>query len=161
MNTDPDKTSASTALNTLSEQTLQTIARHQRRLKWLTSIAVAFWALAIVGTVGVLVCYSMFVAPKERQIMADYGAHGRLMIPPTVEPSPESPTRADRALGVNFTMIYVITKGILIVSISVVVLSLGTLATLILTISSRRVTLQQINHSLSQISQQLRELKAT
>jgi hypothetical protein len=160
MNTNRDNISDPTVLSAASDQALQTIARHQRRLKWLTITAIAFWALAVLGTIGVLVCYSMFVAPKERQIMADYGTHGRL-VSHSAEPSPESPTSADRALGVNFTMTYVITKGILIVATSVVVLSLGTLATLILTISSRRVTLQQINHSLAQISEQLRELKGS
>jgi hypothetical protein len=160
MNTNHDKTSGSATLDAADEQALQTIARHQRRLKWLTITAIAFWALAVLGSIGVLVCYSLFVAPKERQIMADYGSHGHL-VSRSANPSPESSSSADRALGVNFTMTYVATKGILIVAISVVVLSLGTLATLILTISSRRVTLQQINHSLAQISQQLRELKGS
>jgi hypothetical protein len=155
MNANHDNPSDAVAVSAANEQTLRTISRHQRRLKWLTGAAIAFWALAVLGTIGVLVSYAMFVAPKERQIMADYGARGRLAIPDSAEP----PTHADRALGVNFTMTYVITKGILIVAISVVVLSLGTLATLILTISSRRVTLQQINYSLAQISEQLRELK--
>jgi hypothetical protein len=160
MNANHDKASGSAPLNVSNEQTLQTIARHQRRLKWLTGAAIAFWTLAVLGTIGVLVFYTMYVAPKERQIMADYSARGRLVSHPT-EPSPESATRTDRALGVNFTMTYVMTKGILVVAISVVVLSLGTLATLILTISSRRATLQQINYSLAQISQQLRELKGS
>jgi hypothetical protein len=160
MNANHDKTSSSTQLSATNEQSLQAIARHQRRLKWLTGTAIAFWALAVFGTIGVLICYELFVAPKERQIMADYATHGRI-VSHSGEPSPEPPTQADRALGVNFTMTYVITKGILVVAISVVVLSLGTLATLILTISSRRATLQQINHSLAQISQQLRELKGT
>jgi ABC-type Mn2+/Zn2+ transport system permease subunit len=158
MNTNHDNISAPTPLSAADEHALQTIGRHQRRLKWLTITAIAFWALAVFGTIGVLVCYSLFVAPKERQIMADYGMHGRL-VSRSAPPSSEPPTNADRALGVNFTMTYVVTKGILIVAISVVVLSLGTLATLILTIFSRRVTLQQINHSLAQISQQLRELR--
>ncbi|HET6409530.1 MAG TPA: hypothetical protein VFG14_16710 [Chthoniobacteraceae bacterium] len=135
---------------------LQTIAVQQRRLKWLTATAIALWILAVLGTVGVLVCYTMFVAPKEKQLMKDFGSGGRFYVADhSADPSPNT----NRALNVNFVMTYVATKGILILAISVVVLSLGTLATLILTISSRRVTLRQINHSLAQISEQLRELK--
>jgi hypothetical protein len=159
MNANQDQTPESNALSAAENHALQTIARHHHRLRWLTGAAISFWALAVFGTVGVLVCYAMFIAPKERQIMAEYGAHGRLAIPSPGEPSPATPTAADRALGVNFTMTYVITKGILIVAVSVVILSLGTLATLIVTVFSRRVTLQQINHSLTQISEQLQELK--
>jgi hypothetical protein len=159
MNT--DKNSDSTSPASPDELALQSIARHQRRLKWLTAAAVVFWALAVIGTVGVLTSYAMFVAPKERQIMNEYGARGRLSIPSDSEPQPTAPTHADKALGVNFTMTYVITKGILIVAVCVAILSLGTLATLLLTIFNRRITLRQINHSLAQISQQLKELKGT
>jgi hypothetical protein len=157
MKTNRNKTSDPGSIDAASEHTLQTIARHQRRLKWLTGAAIAFWALAVVGSIGVLVSYTQIIAPKERQIMADFGTGGRFAAPQI----PESEVHANRVAGINFTMTYVITKGILIVAISVAVLSLGTLATLVLTISSRRVTLQQINHSLAQISDQLRELKST
>lgn len=159
MNTDQNRNSDPTPPSAADELALQNITRYQRRLKWLTGTAIAFWAIAVLGTVGVLVCYSIFIAPKERQIMAEYGTHGRLAIPSSAASSSEPPTHADRALGVNFTMTYAITKGILVVTVSVAILSLGTLATLLLTIFNRRVTLRQINHSLAQISQQLKELK--
>ena len=138
------------------DNALLAIARQQRRLKWLTITAITFWVLALVGTIGVLVCYSLYVAPKEKQLMRDFGAGGRFA---AAELPKEPSLDARHALGLSFVMTYVATKGILIVAISVVVLSLATLATLILAISSRRVTLRQINHSLTQISDQLRELK--
>ena len=154
----PDSHNTSPA-DPASERALHEIARHQRRLKWLTAAAVTFWLLAVIGTVGTLVCYAVFVAPKERQIHNDYSAHRSLVIPESAARL-EGTTPADHALGVNFTMTQVVTKGVIIIAISVVILSLGTMATLLVTIFNRRVTLSQINHSLAQISQQLRELKA-
>ena len=136
---------------------MNSIATHQRRLKWLTMAAVAFWALAVLGTAGVLIGYSLFISPKEEQMFADYGTHGRIW--PDRRSPAEAPTSTDRAVWINATMTYVVTKGILIVALSVVVLSCGTLATLLLVIFNRRVTLRQINHSLAQISAQLKELQ--
>jgi hypothetical protein len=113
----------------------------------------------------VLICHALFVAPKEQQIMADYGTYGRLPIRSAAAPPPpgqtlEPPTRADRATGVNFTMTYVVTRGVLLVAVSVLILSGGTLATLLLVIFNRRVTLRQISYSLAQISRQLEQLQA-
>jgi hypothetical protein len=142
-------------------QVLQRLAIHQRRLKWLTGVAVSFWAFAVVGAAAVLVLHSLFLWPKEQQIMSDYGMYGRLADRSAgiqAQP-PEPPSSTDRALGVNFNMTYVVTRGVLLVAISVLILSGGTLATLLLVIFNRRVTLRQISYSLAQISRQLEELQ--
>jgi len=143
------------------DQVLQKLAIHQRRLKWLTGAAVSLWAAAVLGATAVLVLHGWFVWPKEKQIMADYGMYGRLpdRTAGAQAQTTEPPTSADRALGVNFTMTYVVTRGVLLVAISVLILSGGTLATLLLVIFNRRVTLRQISHSLTQISRQLEELQ--
>jgi len=140
-------------------QILQRLAIHQRRLRWLTALAVSFWALAVVGAAAVLILHSIYLWPKEQQIMADYGTYGRLPIrvagtPPEAAP----PTQTDRALGVSFNMTYVVVRGVLLVAASVLVLAGGTLTTLLLVIFNRRVTLRQISFSLAQISRQLEEL---
>ena len=160
MNPNPAETSAANSVTSGDQQVLKTLATHQRRLKWLTIVAVTFWALAVIGTVAVLVGYSLFVAPKEQQILSDYGTHGRLLTDRSELPGrTEPPTSTDKAVGVNFSMTYVVTKGLLVVAFSVVILSCGTLATLILVVFNRRVTLRQINYSLAQISAQLKELQ--
>ena len=148
------------------EKVLHKLAIHQRRLKWLTGIAVGFWVLAVLSAAIVLICYTVFLAPKEQQVMADYGMYGRLADRGTgtstaaknAQPM-EPANHTDKALGVNFTMTYVVTKGVLAVAVSILILSGGTLATLLLVIFNRRVTLRQINYSLTQISRQLEELQ--
>jgi hypothetical protein len=159
MNTNPDESSSTASLTATDHHVLRTIQTQQQRLKWLTGIAAGFWVLAVIASVGVLICYSVFYAPKERQILSDYGTYGHLRMTQNAASEETSSSSADKALGLQFTMTYVVTKGILLVAVSVVILSCGTLATLLLVILNRRVTLQQINHSLAQISQQLRELQ--
>ena len=51
------------------ERLLRLLRGQQRRLGWLTAIAVGFWTLAVVASVGVLICFAVFYAPKEKQIM--------------------------------------------------------------------------------------------
>jgi hypothetical protein len=140
------------------EQVMQTLARQQRLLKWLTGLAIAFWAFAVIGASTVLICYNMFIWPKEQKILSEYGSSGRLLTSMPNDP-PESAAGAHRALGVSFNMSYVITKGVLAVTVCVIILSCGTLATLLVVIFNRRVTLRQINHSLAQISEQLKQLQ--
>ena len=166
MNSKPTETSAATSTAMTDEQIMDTLHRQQRRLKWLTGIAVAFWTLAVLTSAGVLAFYSVFYAPKEKQIIADYETFGHLRdsspLMPNGEPAANRPpTAAEKALGVQFTMSYVMTKVLLIVALSVIILSCGTLATLLLVIFNRRVTLRQINHSLAQISRQLKALQDT
>jgi hypothetical protein len=151
-------------LNPTDERMMQTLRRQGVGLKWLTGAAIAFWTLAVLGTVGVLVCYSIFYAPKEKQMFRDYNTYGHLT---HYTNSPDSaagslaagPATPEQALGVHFTMNYVATKAILVVTVSVLILSAGTLSTLVLVIMNRRVTLKQINHSLVQISEQLKQLQ--
>jgi len=161
MNSNPTES----PLTMTDQQVVETVHRQQQRLKWLTAIALALWSLAVLTSVGVLAGYWFFYAPKERQIMSEYGAYGHLRDSNPVANGEASadrpPTLAEKALGVQFTMSYVMTKALLIVAVSVVILSCGTLATLMLVIFNRRVTLRQINHSLAQISQQLKALEAT
>ena len=162
MNSKPNETSPSSSLGGTDQEIMQTLHRHQRRLKWLIAVAVAFWSLAVIASVGVLLSYSLLYAPKEKQIMNDYGTLGRLRdsgerVPPGEPAQARAPTTEEKALGLHFTMNYIVTKGILIVAASVLILSGGTLATLLLVIFNRRVTLRQINHSLAQISRQLKE----
>jgi len=155
----------SNELNPTDERMMQTLRRQSRGLKWLTGVAIAFWTLAVLGTVGVLVCYSIFYAPKEKQMFRDYNTYGHLThytnsTDPTAGSLPAGPATPEQALGVHFTMNYVATKAILVVAVSVIILSAGTLTTLLLVILNRRVTLKQINYSLAQISEQLKQLQA-
>ena len=143
---------------------MQTLRQQARGLKWLTGAAIAFWTLAVLGTVGVLVCYSVFYAPKEKQMFRDYHTYGHLThytnaTDRAAGSLPAGPATAEQALGVHFTMNYVATKAILVVAVSVIILSAGTLTTLLLVIFNRRVTLKQINYSLAQISEQLKQLQ--
>jgi hypothetical protein len=166
MNSNPSETSAAASPSMSDQQVMDTLRRQQRRLKWLTGTAVALWCLAVVASVGVLVSYSVFYAPKERQIISDYQTYGHLRDRKPagggVEEAPNRPpTPEEKALGLHFTMSYVMTKAILIVALSVFILSCGTLATLLLVIFNRRVTLKQINHSLAQISEQLKALQGS
>jgi hypothetical protein len=156
----------SNELNPTDEQVMQTLRRQTRGLRWLTAVAIAFWTLAVLGTVGVLVFYSIFYAPKEKQMFRDYNTYGHLThytnsADPTAGSLPAGPATPEQALGVHFTMNYVATKAILVVAVSVIILSAGTLTTLLLVVLNRRVTLKQINHSLAQISEQLRQLQKT
>lgn len=147
------------------QQVMDTLHRQQRRLRWLTVTAVVLWSLAVLTSVGVLVFYSYFYAPKERQILDDYGIYGHVrersaQVTESETAASRPPTAAEKALGLQFTMSWVMTKVTLMLAWSVIILSGGTLATLLLVIFNRRVTLQQINHSLAQISQQLKALQA-
>ena len=166
MNPNPEP-SATPALSTSDQQVMDTLHRQQRRLRWLTVTAVVLWSLAVLTSVGVLVFYTYFYAPKVRQILDDYGAYGHLRersvqgTESEADAADRQPTLAEKALGLQFTMSYVMTKAILLIAVSVIILSCGTLATLLLVIFNRRVTLRQINHSLAQISQQLKALEAT
>ena len=145
--------------NPTGERVLQTLHGQQRRLRWLTAAGIAFWVFAIVTSVGVLAGYWWFYAPKERQVLADYGATGHLRVGTADATGDERSANIEKALRVHFIMNYVVTKGLLAVAISVVVLSCATLATLLLVILNRRVTLRQINHNLAQISEQLKVLQ--
>ena len=145
------------------ERVLQTLHGQQRRLRWLTAAGVAFWVLAVVISMGVLVGFYVFYAPKVRQMLADYGTVGHLRVganpPATDAASDQKFATIEKALAIHFTMNYVATKGLLAVAISVVILSCATLTTLLLVILNRRVTLRQINHTLAQISEQLKVLQ--
>ncbi|HMJ88623.1 MAG TPA: hypothetical protein VK530_02345 [Candidatus Acidoferrum sp.] len=149
---------------TSDERVLRGVRTQQRWLKALTALAVAFWVVAVIGGVGLLVCYSIFYEPKEKQIRADYERYGHLTHytytnSPTGRSVVTSAATPEQALGLHFTMNYVVTKGLLAVVITVIVLSCGTLTTLLVVVLNRKVTLKQINHSLAQISEQLRELQ--
>ena len=151
-------------LNSPDDRVMKALRANQRWLRTLTVAAVIFWSLAVIASVGVLVCYKIFYAPKEKQIFHDYEQHGHIRDTanaPAGDP-PRDPQTAtlEKALGIHFTMTWVLTKGILATAISVIVLSCGTLTTLLVVILNRRVTLRQINHSLAQISEQLKQLQA-
>ena len=166
MNPNPAEPSADHALTMTDQQVLDTLHRQQRRLRWLTTIAIALWSLAVLTSVGVLIFYAYFYAPKEKQIFSEYQTYGHLRdrSAPVTEGEPSAdrpPIPAEKALGLQFTMSYVMTKVVLVLAVSVIILSCGTLATLLLVIFNRRVTLRQINHSLAQISQQLKALQTT
>ena len=144
------------------DRVLQSLRNQQRWLRALTAAAVAFWVLAVVGGIGVFACYSIFYAPKEKQMLRDYEVYGQLRTPANGDPEHRNQPAmsTEKALALHFTMNYVMTKGLLVVAATVVVLSCGTLITLLLVVLNRRVTLRQINHSLAQISEQLRQLQA-
>ena len=89
--------------------------------------------LAVITSAGVLVCYSVFYAPKEKRMFAEYETFGHLR-DDAGSPAAESAkdpqfARIEKALGIHFTMSYVVAKGLLAVAISVVILSCATLAT--------------------------------
>ncbi|HTD67332.1 MAG TPA: hypothetical protein VK846_12460 [Candidatus Limnocylindria bacterium] len=148
-------------LASADERVLHSLRAQQRGLKWLTGLAVAFWVLAVIGGIGVLVCYSIFYQPKEKQIMSDYEKYGYLprYTNSATGSRPAGPATPEQALGLHFTLSYVVTKGLLAVAVTVIILACGTLTTLLLVVLNRRVTLKQINHSLAQISDQLRQLQ--
>ena len=139
-------------------------------MRWLTGLAIVFWMAAFLAGAGVLVFHSVFLKPKEQQIMADYQQFGHLarhtnqtgvyinekgeLAEPVQKLTPEE------ALNLHFTMSYVVTRGVLAVAISVIILSCGTLATLLLVVMNRRMTLNQINHSLAKISEQISQMQA-
>src|SRR5262249_23587306 len=124
---------------------------------------VVFWLLTVLGGVGVLVFYSVFYAPKEKQIIRDYESYGHLQDRPqrtTADQEGNHPAMTpERALAIHFTMNYVVTKALLVIAVTVIILSCGTLSTLLLVVLNRRVTLRQINYSLAQISEQLKMLQ--
>ena len=143
------------------ERVLKTLRANQRWLRVLTGLAAGFWILAVIASVAVLVFYSVIYAPKERQMLHDYGMAGHIVIRTNSPTGSQEarPMSTDRALALHFQMNWAVTKGLLLTAISVIVLSAGTLATLLLVILNRRVTLKQINYSLTQISEQLRQLQ--
>lgn len=149
--------------NDIDLRVLTTLRRQQRWLRALTALAVVFWITAVIGGVGLLVCYRVFYEPKEKQIMRDYETFGhvsRYTNSPAGGPREAGPVTPEQALALHFTMNYVTTKALLVLVLTVIVLSCGTLTTLLLVVLIRRVTLKQINHSLAQISDQLRQLHA-
>lgn len=148
MKTNPNQNPDPAPPSDPAESALRKLARQQRRLRWLTGLTIGLWLLAVAAAIGVLGVYMMFVAPKERQILAQYGA--RTAAHASGMPSPHT----------EFLMTYVATKGVLVVAASVLILACGTMTTLLLVQLTRRVTLDQINHSLAQISAQLLKLEA-
>jgi hypothetical protein len=115
---------------------MDTLQRQQRRLRWLTVTAVVLWSLAVLTSAGVLVFYTVFYAPKERQILDDYGAYGHLrersaQMTESEAAASRPPTPGEKALGLQFTMSWVMMKVVLFVAVSVIILSCGTLATLL------------------------------
>ena len=159
MNTNP--TNPRPFADPAGDAVMKAIHRQQRLLKWLTAAAVGFWVMAVVVSVGVLVCYSVFYEPKEKQMLSDYGMsghlHSRTNAPGGSLEAGKMPT--DQALAIHFTMNYVVVKGVLAIAVSLVVLSGAMLATLLLVHFNRRVTLRQINHGIAQISEQLKQLR--
>jgi hypothetical protein len=148
----PNETTTSSA----DARVLNTIRSQQRWLKALTGIAFSFWLLTVVGGIAILVCYSIFIQPKERKLMQDMEMRHQALANGTNAP----PITADQVMGIQTTMSWVIMKGVLIVTGCLLLLSLGTVLTLVLVVANRRVTLKQINYSLAQISEQLRQLQA-
>ncbi len=159
MNT--DSTNPPTPGDPAANPVMHAIHRQQRLLKWLTITAVVFWIVAVLASVGVLVCYSVFYEPKEKQILNDYGMFGHLASwtnsPAGSQPAGRMTT--DQTLALHFTMNYVVVKGVLAIAVALVVLSGAMLATLLLVHFNRRVTLRQINHGIAQISDQLGQLR--
>jgi hypothetical protein len=149
----PNETTTSGAAD---GRVLKTIRSQQRWLKALTAIAFSFWLLTVVGGITILVCYSIFIQPKERQLMRDMEMRQQAIASGTNAP----PITAEQVMGIQTTMSYVIMKGVLIVTGCLLLLSVGTVLTLVLVIANRRVTLKQINCNLAQISEQLKQLQA-
>lgn len=141
---------------------LRAVRSQNRWLRALTALAVLFWACAVLGGVALLAGYSIFYAPKEKQMLRDYELYGHVR--KTGDNDPEHRNQpamsTEQALALHFTMNYVVTKGILAVVVTVVILSCATLTTLLLVVLNRRVTLKQINYSLAKISEQLKALQS-
>lgn len=159
MNTNP--TNPSPLADPAGDAVMKAIHRQQRLLKWLTATAAVFWLAAVLASVGVLVCYSVFYEPKERQMLNYYGISDNLRVPGDAPGGPQQVPKIspDQILAIHLTMNYVVVKGVLIVAVSLVVLSGAMLATLLLVHFNRRVTLRQINHGIAQISEQLKQLR--
>ncbi len=159
MNTNP--TNPSPLADSAGDGVMKAIHRQQRLLKWLTAAAVGFWVMAVVVSVGVLVCYSVFYEPKEKEILKDYGVSGHLQARTNAPGGSREVGRmtTDETLALHFMMNYVVVKGVLAIAVALVVLSGAMLATLLLVHFNRRVTLRQINHGIAQISEQLKQLR--
>jgi hypothetical protein len=160
-------TEPSNSDKTLEQSVITTIHGQQRRLTFLTWAAIGLWSLAVLGSVGVLVFHTVFYAPKEKQLLQDYGAKSALNVPsPPMDRMPGgTPQDAEtirvvkQSLGAQMQLSYVITRGVLIVASAVLILACGTLVTLALVIFSRRATLQQLQQGLAQITEQLQRLR--
>lgn len=139
------------------QKVMTAIHRNERRLRWLTGIALGFWSAAVALSLAVFVFYRVFYEPKEKQMF-----HELESLQQTSSGTPPATTRRftiENALSVHYTMTYVMTKGILLMAGVVITLSAGTLATLLLVLANRRITLRQLNAGLSGISRQLVELR--
>src|SRR5436190_15781763 len=79
----------STSAQSLEQSVLTTIRNQQRRLTFLTWVAIGLWSLAVIGSVCVLVFYTAFYAPKERHMLDNYGAKSALHVPsPSIDRMP-------------------------------------------------------------------------
>ena len=152
----------------LEHSVFTTIHSQQRRLTFLTWAAIGLWSLAVIGSAGVLVFYTVFYAPKERHMLDNYGAKSALNIPsPSIDRMPGgTPQDAEtirvlkQSLGAHMQLSYVVTRGVLIVASALLILACGTLVTVALVVFSRRATLHQLQHGLAQITEQLQRLRS-
>jgi hypothetical protein len=153
--------------NRLEQSVFKTIHMQQRRLTMLTWVGIALWILAVICSVGVLIFYPVFYAPKERHMLDNYGAQSTMPVPsraidrmPGGTPQDAETIRVlQQSLGAHMHLSYVVTRGVLIVASALLILACGTLVTLALVVFSRRATLQQLQHGLAQITEQLQRLR--
>ena len=140
------------------EQTWKILERDRRRVWWLSALAIALWAAAILMVLLMLVAYGL-VFPLQAKL-AGYEEHG----PNAAAKLPEgridldnlTPQQRELAQFKAQIMFQMVTVG---VTVSVGIVCLAILASMLLNLASRRATLRQINASLLEISQQLKELK--
>ena len=144
----------------MNERTLRSITKHQRGLKLLSGAALAFWLVAMVGSVLVIWAYFYLYLPKEKQLLRDFGMEYQAASTNVVSAS--SGETEKQRVGRNhipFVMTRAVGMGMVSTAACVAVLSAGMFATIILVIWNRRVTLRQINANLTQISAQLKMLE--
>ena len=142
----------------MNERTLNSIKKQQRGLKILTRVALAFWLVAMVGSLFLMWAYKNMYRPKEKEILRNYEREYQAAST-NAAPSGESERQRVGKQQIAFVMTRVVGIGMVSTAACVAVLSAGMFATIILVIWNRRVTLRQINANLTQISAQLKLLE--
>lgn len=127
----------------VKDLTRRVLEADQRRVRWLSAVAVLFWLVAL-GLVGFVFVQMGLLMPKQAKLEMDL-REGKI-----------APPASERVQLSNQLAAQMLTLG---VAAAVGVLALAALSTFLLVLASRRATLRQVSASLLEISQQLRELR--
>jgi uncharacterized membrane protein len=127
------------------EPTMRILDRDRRRVWWWSAITIAFWILALLMVLWMLVAMALLL-PFEAHLR-DPALNARVGM------TPEMLKQGELNAHIISRMI---TVG---VTASVGILALAAGSTVFLVLASRRATLRQINASLLEISEQLKQMR--